>query len=346
MRAPDFPNRAWLPDQLKGWAVIWMILVHTIELFLDSGQSGLPLAQFAMFMGGVPAAPVFMLLMGYFGLQPGYSFRKTVMRGGQILLWGVLLNLGLNFSLIIRWLIGDTEVNILHYIFGIDILIFAGFAILLSALADLLKLKWYSWLLLAICITLLSLSVNQSLAAPGDNASHPAAGYFTAILFGSVPWSYFPLIPWLAYVFTGIGLYRLFAKWPQLLAKCRYHFYLAAPAILIFLIGLIPAWRITQDLEEYYHHGPAFFIWAMAFIALLSMAVYASRRWNQNPVSLWIRFLGVRVTSAYVIQWLIIGNLGTWLYKSGSIQLTALLFIAILAATVTLSFLYYKIRRA
>jgi uncharacterized membrane protein len=125
----DFPGRSWLPDQLKGLAVLWMILIHSMELFLIPAQSQHPIAQFAYFMGAVPAAPMFMILMGFFGARPGTPFLRILNRGFKLILWGLLLNLGLNFSLIIRWMLGKVEVNILQYILGCRYFDFCRFCI-------------------------------------------------------------------------------------------------------------------------------------------------------------------------------------------------------------------------
>ncbi len=344
MRPPDFPGRAWLPDQLKGWAVIWMILVHSVELFLEPDQRDGPIAQFALFMGAVPAAPVFMVLMGYFSLPAGSTFLKTFVRGGKLLLWGLLLNVGLNFSLIIKWLTGQSEVNIFQFLFGIDILIFAGFAMMIVSMINLLKIRWYGWFFLSLAVAVISQWLNSGLPLwdmPGD--THWSA-YISAIFVNAAPWSYFPLIPWLSYVFFGIGLSGLVAYRPRILERTRYAFYLAIPGIILFLLGLASGWRISQNLDQYYHHGFLFFLWALAFILLLSLTVKAAYIWkNLSPLK-WIRFLGVKVTLAYIIQWLIIGNLGTWLYQTLNIFETVVLFSVILLSTVSLSYVYYKIR--
>ena len=344
MRPPDFPDRAWLPDQLKGWAVIWMILVHSVELFLDPDQRDGPIAQFALFMGGVPAAPVFMVLMGYYSLPAGSAFIKTFVRGGKLLIWGLLLNVGLNLSLIIKWLTGQAEVNIYQFLFGIDILIFAGMAVMIVSIINLLKIRWYGWFFLSMAVALISQWLNSGPPLKDMTGAIHWSAYISAIFVNSAPWSYFPLIPWLSYVFFGIGLFRLIALRPRILERTRYSFYLALPGIILFLLGLASGWKISQNLEQYYHHGLAFFIWALAFIFLLSLTVKATYIWKNQSLFQWIRFLGVKVTSVYIIQWLIIGNLGTWLYQTLNIFETLLLFSVILLSTFSISFTYYKIR--
>jgi hypothetical protein len=261
-----------------------------------------------------------------------------------LLIWGLLLNVGLNFSLIIKWLTGQTEVNIFQFLFGIDILIFAGMAIMIASMINLLKIRWYGWFFLSLAVAILSQWLN-SVSPLGEmpGAIHWSA-YISAIFVNTASWSYFPLIPWLSYVFFGIGLFRLVTLRPGILVRTRYSFYLAIPGIMLFLLGLASGWKISQNLEQYYHHGLAFFLWALAFIFLLSLIVKGTYIWKNQYLFKWIRFLGVKVTSVYIIQWLIIGNIGTWLYQTLNIFETLLLFSAILLSTVSISFAYYKIR--
>jgi len=345
MRSPEFPNRDWLADQLKGWAVLWMILVHSVELFLHPSYVAHPVAQFAYFMGAVPAAPVFMLLMGYYSLRQSHTFTRTILRGGKLILWGLFLNVGLNFSLLIRWITGVADVNIMQYILGVDILFLAGFAMIIAGILDLLKLRWFAWFILALMPPIVSELNLFSIADISDTLQVRWTDYLVAVFTGPAAWSYFPVIPWISYVFAGIGLYRLSRVWPDVFEKKRYQFYAALPAFLIFVAGTVPAWKICRNLELYYHHGFYFFLWAVSLIFLLALLVQANRQALGGLVGKWIRFIGVRVTSVYVIQWLIIGNLGSWFYQSFTLPVTVLLFFAILLITTFVSFMYFKIRQ-
>jgi len=338
----DFQDRSWLPDQLKGMAVLWMILIHSMELFLIPAQSGHPIARFAYFMGAVPAAPMFMILMGFFGARPGTPFLRILKRGFKLILWGLLLNLGLNFSLIVKWMLGKVEVNILQYILGVDILIFAGFALILLAFLSRMKLPWFLWMALSFIPPALS---SAGFLSPDALISPDAVQwyhYLQAVLTGPAPWSYFPLIPWLSYVIAGYGLYQLLLKYPDLASRSQYKLYLFLPTFVIFLVGLAPSWKIAVNLEQYYNHGVLFYLWALGFLLLLAILFSNTKKWSNSFISKWIRFLGVRVTSVYVIQWLIIGNTGTWIYQSCTLPLTILIFAGALLLTTVLSYFYFS----
>jgi len=344
MKLPEFPQRQWVPDLLKGWAVIWMILVHSVELFLSSAYDSHPVARLGYFMGAVPAAPVFMLMMGYFLPARGVSVKQMIFRGFKLIGWGLLLNLGLNLSLIIRWLNHSVPVNILEYVFGVDILLFAGLAVIISGLLQRLRPTWYIWMILAFLIPALNYLIHPD-PAPFDGFSDIGSSvYLTSFIYGSAPWSYFPLVPWLSYVFAGIGLAELFSIRPQLLLRSRYHLFALIPALAVFLYGLGRAWDISHDLPVYYHHNLTFFIWALSLNLILAVIIKGTLIWKEGFVMKWIRFLGVRVTNVYVIQWLIIGNLGTWFFKSKNPSMTLLLFIAVLFVSTLITFAYRKIR--
>jgi hypothetical protein len=344
MKLPEFQNRDWLPDILKGWAVIWMILVHSVELFLSPAFESRPIARFAYFMGSVPAAPVFMFMMGYFVVKQASTTKKSLLRGLQLLLWGLLLNIGLNLSLIIRWLTHSIEVPVLRYIFGVDILLFAGLALIVFGLLKILRLPWYAWLLLALAIPSFNYLIHPDPSAFDGISKIGPGTYLTAFLYGTAPWSYFPLIPWLSYVFAGAGFSVLLTRYPQWVDRSKYHLFTLIPALIIFLAGLGKAWGISSDLPAYYHHETLFFLWALSFIFLLALLLKGTLIWKESLMMQWIRFLGVRVTNVYVVQWIIIGNLGTWLYKSLNPGLTFILFLSVLSVSTGIVLSYQKLR--
>lgn len=53
-------------DLARGLAVLFMILVHTLEVYAHPAVANSPFGETIKFFGGPPAAPVFMMLMGLF----------------------------------------------------------------------------------------------------------------------------------------------------------------------------------------------------------------------------------------------------------------------------------------
>ena len=194
-------NRIQIPDLLKGLAVIFMIQVHIMELFaredIYDGWAG----KLSLFLGGVPAAPVFMIIMGYFLAFGQKEPIKMIVRGVRLFLAGMVLNIGLNAHLIYRVLNDGWQVNIWQYIFGVDIFHLAGLSlIIIASLSFLYKRNFIPYIITAFVIVLMG-----SVLKAYSNESTTGT-YLMAFIHSDSVWSYFPLIPWLAYPLTGYSL--------------------------------------------------------------------------------------------------------------------------------------------
>jgi surface polysaccharide O-acyltransferase-like enzyme len=84
------------------------------------------LVKTLLFLGGPIAVPVFMLVMGYFLAKNQKPFTTNFFRGIKIILVGLLLNIGLNFLLLLKIQFAGWQLNPWEYIFGVDIFYFAG----------------------------------------------------------------------------------------------------------------------------------------------------------------------------------------------------------------------------
>jgi hypothetical protein len=103
----------------------------------------------------------------------------------------------------------------------------------------------------------------------------------------------------------------------------------AAVVIVFFEFGMM----ISSDLESYYHHDFMFFIYAVFFlIAWSALSLLTTQKINNVALN-YIEWLGKNVTSAYVIQWLVIGNIATALFKTQSLIAILLWFACILVIT-------------
>ena len=83
-------------DLLKGTAVVLMIQVHLMELFALPDVLAGGAGQLSLFLGGPPAAPVFMVVMGYYTAASKRSLGGLLLRGLKLLALGAALNVGLN----------------------------------------------------------------------------------------------------------------------------------------------------------------------------------------------------------------------------------------------------------
>jgi uncharacterized membrane protein len=94
MTATKQNNRLLSIDLARGLAVFFMIAVHTLEVFANQEVKNSVFGQIISFLGGPPAAPVFMTLMGFSFIYSSKSALKPkLLRGFKIFLSGYVLNI-------------------------------------------------------------------------------------------------------------------------------------------------------------------------------------------------------------------------------------------------------------
>jgi len=325
MTAISFPrNRA--ADLLKGVAVILMIQVHLMELFAHQDIYDSIVGKISLFLGGMPAAPVFMLVMGYYVAKSKKTFAQSIIRGLKIILLGFTLNIGLNLHLLINIATGIIDVDPLPYIFGVDILFLAGLSII--GLSLLKFIRFYQFLfysIVLILIFIIQFVFKNRLDSYSEN-------YLLAFIYGEGTWwSYFPFIPWFAYPLTGFVFYKLEQNLSYFIQKNIIYIFIVYLIVVILFIDY--GSKISTDLELYYHHNYVFFIYTTFFlIAWSAMAYYLTGKYS-NTILNYIEWFGKYVTAAYVIQWLIIGNIATALYKTQDLMAIILWFVSVLGTT-------------
>jgi surface polysaccharide O-acyltransferase-like enzyme len=81
-------NRNRTADLLKGLAVIFMIQVHLLELFATQDIYVSWIGKISLFLGGPPAAPVFMVVMGYYFASSKRTLKSGTVRGLKLILLG------------------------------------------------------------------------------------------------------------------------------------------------------------------------------------------------------------------------------------------------------------------
>lgn len=312
-------------DLLKGIAVILMIQVHLMELFarqdIFNGFAG----HLSLFLGGSPAAPVFMAVMGYFIAASSSSFPEMVKRGIKLIGLGFILNIALNFHLLIMIADGTIKVNAMEYILGVDILFLAGLSIIILAVMNrFFKHKTLPFLVILVLILAVQFLFQQVMHVSTNN-------YFVAYFYGDgAVWSYFPLIPWLVYPVTGYLFYTLDNTSSK--KARRFYPYGIAFSGLVTIVFLKYALDVSSNLPEYYHHGYVFYFYTVCFLIFWTFIFNRISRYH-NLVSRFLEWIGRNVTSAYVIQWVIIGNIATSLYKTQGPAELVLWFVFVVAAT-------------
>lgn len=329
-----------LPDLLKGFAVFLIVPVHILETFIDlPGRESL-FGNILLMLGGPIAVPIFMMVMGYFIALNKKSTLQNVFRGVFIFILGILLNIGLNFHLLLKIYTEGWQFDPLQFIFGVDIFFLAGLSIIILALLKNIK-KGLKWILLAL-ILLISGStsyLNDILPVTGRN-------YLLPFIAGKYAWSYFPLFPWLAYPLVGF----LFQKSEtQIRAQIESH-KTSTIALLVSIIILVIIFSpfgmdITIHLHEYYHHGFLYFLWALGVVIIWVVLFWLIvQKFAQSSIILFIRWLGKNITVFYIIQWLIIGNIATAIFQTQDISRFVFWFVPIFLITAGLTWVIERIR--
>jgi len=323
-------------DLLKGIAVILMVQVHLIELFAQQQIFDSYIGSVLLFLGGPAAAPVFMTVMGYFIAKGKTNFSKSIIRGFKLIGGGLLLNFGLNLHLFIKIYNQTIVTSPWPYLFGVDILFLAGLSIIfLSLFQKLFKNKPLPYIIIIGLIFLI-----QLLPYPNDLGF---TSYFNALFYSNVWWSYFPIIPWLAYPLTGYVFYLIEPKINYFVRSNNYKIVILGITGIILVVSISYGIMIAANLHVYYHHDAIYYIFVLIFMIFWSNLASIITSLSPNFFTGYIEWMGKNVTVFYVIQWLIIGNIATGLYKTQSgIQLAAW-FLGILFLTSALTFLYTKV---
>lgn len=334
-------QRISLPDSIKGTAVLLMIQVHLLELFAKQEVFDSLGGNISLFFGGIPAAPIFMLLMGYFLAFSKKSASEMALRGMRLFLGGILLNVGLNLHLLYKIFFENWEINPLQYIFGADILTLAGLSLLsFAAIQKAIRPSYLKYFFLAIVIAL-----GSHFLYPDQFQNHPLR-YVFSFLVGGTSWSFFPLIPWLSYPLIGFGCKLLSDKYDiSSIINKPWSKYIIGALILLLALSINFELDISTNLPEYYHFNIGFFLWSLAFIIVWIYVLYYVEKWFCNTYFVhYIQFLGKNVTVVYVFQWLIIGNIATSVFKSKSAFEWALWFVIVTISASILTYFWVKLR--
>ena len=301
-----------LPDLLKGFAVFLIVPVHILETFIDlPGRESL-FGKILLLLGGPIAVPIFMMVMGYFISLNKKKPLQNVVRGLFIFVLGFLLNIGLNFHLLLKIYTEGWQLDPLQFIFGVDIFYLAGLSIIILSVLKVIE-KGQKWLVFALILLLVGSTsyFNELLMVTDRN-------YILPFIAGKYSWSYFPLFPWLAYPFLGFLFQKIEFQIKELIQKYKK----GAIAVLVSILILVLAFsefgiETTINLSEYYHHGFSFFLWALGLVILwVTLFWLIVQRFPDFPLIVFLRWLGKNITVFYVIQWLIIGNIATGIFQT------------------------------
>ncbi len=335
-------SRIQTADLAKGIAVLLMIQVHLTEVFarpvIFSGMMG----HISLFLGGPLVAPVFLIIFGYFLAASQHTLSQLIYRSAKLLLIGFLLNVGLNLHLFIKIYAGIIQVNQWEYLFGVDILMSVGLCISALALIRIIfKKMLILYLILALAIVL-GTPYLTTLFTIDSWLKYPLA-----FLGGHYRWSYFPLFPWLSYPLIGyaffLGQQRIILK--TMITKRLQLIGLLALSFFVVFTGYYMIPHII-DLSTYYHHGFLLFLWILFFLLLwFVLLTLINKDFSKTQIFSYIKWIGKHVTTVYILQWIIIGNIGTMIFKTQSLTELLVWYVLILVAVSLGTYISVKSKR-
>ena len=331
-------------DLARGLAIIFMILQHVQLVFaVDYGEAS-ALGQAFLLLGTAPAAPVFMVVMGFlYGSSAGDDIRSGVVRGLKLFAFGYVLNL-LRFVIPALLTGGSPPVQALlgpdwwGPFFEIDILQLAGLSLVLLALV-----KRY------VRDPRVVLAVAVGVATVSPLLWGIGGGVLLDPLWGVGDWVSFPLFPWVAYPLLGLSLAGFTVRAASDGRLIRSWTYAGTAALLVgaALVVLEPVETGILAFGDYYRSGlPVQFVLAGFVLLWLSLMWWLDERLSWRKVPRYLVSLSRNITAVYVIQWILIG----WLAILFGVMdqpswVAALAALPILIASHLLALGYERVRR-
>lgn len=298
-------------DFAKGLAILFMLLGHSFQEFTAWPLQPNISTFVISFLGGPPGAPVFMFALGVGIVYSRKSSPKNLLpRGIRLIILGLVLNLFRDFLPEYTMYIRTGEASHIYsgidYLFGIDILPFAGLVFLFFAAAAKLKFKNAHYAIAAVLFAGINLLVS------GTTSGIPAVNTALGLLWGTNEYTWFPFLTWIPFPIFGY----LFG---QFLIRCadkkRFYktvLYSAFPVLCLFLVYSIVA-RVDFGAadgffqEPYYHHSLIGNIVIISFVCCWTSVLYFLSQHIPDIVlrtfSRWSR----NITTFYCVHWIIIG---------------------------------------
>ncbi len=329
-------------DIARGLAIVFMVFQHVQLLFaVGSGEDSLLGAAFLL-LGTAPAAPVFMVAMGFlFGSSTRTGVRSGLVRGLQLFALGYALNL-LRFvlPLLVR---GDPQAIDFFggtwwgAFFEIDILQLAGLSLIV--LGPIKRYVRDPRLVLALAAAVAI--VSPLLWGVGGGS------VFLDPLWGLGEWVSFPLFPWLAYPLLGLSLAGFTARATSADRLMRAWALAGAAACwpASRCSASRPAGAGILAFGDYYRSGLPVQLLLAGFVLLwLPLLWWLDRRLAWRAVPRYLTSLSRNITAVYLIQWVLIGWLaiGLGVFDQPS-WLAALLGVPILVASHLLALGYARL---
>ncbi len=306
------PNRILAIDLARGLSVLLVIVVHTLWIYGDiATQSETWLGEAIHFIG--KGTPMFLIAMGVsFTLSRNQSVILSVKRAFYILALGYFMNflkfvlpvlVGTvpdNFIEAYGWTAPATLDNMIYMLGTGDILQLAGVSLLFMGIINHFSKNKYIPLIIALCITIMTREVH------GFQMEVTGVSYLLDLLWGA-DWNvYFAVFPWFSFILIGM----FFGMWYKEENKSNTYLFsrmLMSGIALMVIGGGLCYHNFEYHFGDYFHLGPGGTLYLAGFnLALMWFAHLLVIRIKENRVFQFFYYCSKRVTTIYIIQWVLI----------------------------------------
>ncbi|MDY8135936.1 heparan-alpha-glucosaminide N-acetyltransferase domain-containing protein [Aquimarina sp. 2201CG5-10] len=299
-------------DLARGVSVLMVVIVHTLWIYGDiSTQSDTWLGEVIHFIG--KGTPMFLIAMGVsFILSRNQSVFLSIKRAFYILAMGYLMNflkfvfpilIGTvpdNFIQAYGWTSPATIDNMIYLLSTGDILQLAGMSLLFMGIINRFSKNKYVPLVLALSIAVVTREVH------GLQIGVPGIDYVLDLLWGAEWNVYFAVFPWFSFILIGM----FFGMWYKERNKSNNYLFsrMGIAGILLMLIGGgLCYYNFEYHFGDYFHLGPGGTLYLAGFnLVILWFANILVTRVKENRVFTFLYYCSKRVTTIYVIQWVLI----------------------------------------
>lgn len=301
-------------DLLKAYPTLFMIIIHVYENLSVGRIDPTPntfLEHVLQFLAGPATAPAYMFAMGVGIIYSRNSTPRLLFtRGLKLFLGGYALNAARSgiLTTLGTALTGRFDSELTKYLFlNMDILHFAGLALMLSALLLWIKVKP----LTIVGVSLILQLIGRCLAMLPEMTSD--LGYFVGLFYKCTPAGCFPLMQW--YIFPAFGiLYGAVLQrvsdlkaWYRRLGLCCAVFLLCYVGTLaIFGIDMSPFYSLAND--AFYNQSLLSSMFSLLLIgAILSVSHPISVYIRDSAVMGFAKQISLHLNDIFVVQWILIG---------------------------------------
>ena len=341
-------------DLAKALAIVFMVFVHTYEAhwFLENSEEGAGYiaAWIIEFLGGVPAAPLFMLAMG---VGVVYSRRSTsvtyLKRAAQIFGLGILVNFFQQWvPIFLRPNTAEEFAANAHSIIATDIYSFVTVAFLYFAFLKTTKHPIpIAAATLVICMIISDITYPNSI-----DTGNVWVDSIIGIFIRTNEYSYFPFFTWALWPLLGYLFGQLLIRTED---KMKMYGIITATGVAALIIATIvinrnPDDLIINSLTEanmddvglYYAMDTWNLLWSYGALAIEMFILYLVVKLTKNKIPALFSYMSKHIMSIYVIQWIYIGLATPIFDKITNVYVCAVMGMIVLVLTLVTAWLWDK----